>query len=279
VAGAVAGAAAGILGSSLAGARSPRQLTEGQILQLALGAAARSGDPRPTLIQHSEGPLGKANQITAGAYIGGSAQSYLIAARGQFIGYGAPIPAGAPLPRGTVITLIVNAATGRVTDDGITNRYPRLAQLGPVTTDFRSYQSCPPTDRHSLTSTTRGAKAMLVPATARQVLLCRYHGANPKPSESSYLAAQRLVLHRRTVRRLAREFDALMPQPPGVFACPIDTGIEIIAIFRYRARSDDPVTLAPGGCASATNGHLVRSAMYPPGPRLIKQLDALTTGR
>lgn len=137
------GAAAALVTSSLAGTRSQSAgrhpgLSEQQILGMALLAAARSGDSRPTLIQHAEGTQRDANKITAGAYIGGNATSYLIAARGHFIGYGASVPFGASLPRGTVITMIVNAATGRVTDGGITYRNPPLAQLGSVTTDFRS---------------------------------------------------------------------------------------------------------------------------------------------
>jgi hypothetical protein len=37
-----------------------------------------------------------------------------------------------------VITLVVDAKSGRGTDGGIGKRYPRLAKLGPVTTDLRS---------------------------------------------------------------------------------------------------------------------------------------------
>jgi hypothetical protein len=36
-----------------------------------------------------------------------------------------------------VITLVVDAATGQVTDSGVSNRYPPLARLGKVTTDLR----------------------------------------------------------------------------------------------------------------------------------------------
>jgi hypothetical protein len=36
----------------------------------------------------------------------------------------------------SVITLVLDARTGHVTDFGISDRYPPLAQLGPVTTDL-----------------------------------------------------------------------------------------------------------------------------------------------
>jgi hypothetical protein len=44
-------------------------------------------------------------------------------------------PPGASAPKGSVLTLIVNAATGDITDFGVTKNYPRLRALGPVTTD------------------------------------------------------------------------------------------------------------------------------------------------
>ena len=63
--------------------------------------------------------------------------SYLIAVRGHFIAYDASY-LGAKPPTGSVITLVVDARTGQVTDAGIGNRYPPLAKLGPVTTDLRA---------------------------------------------------------------------------------------------------------------------------------------------
>ena len=271
--------AAGIVVLSQSAAANPHpRLTEHQILRMALELAARGGDPRPTLIQHSEGPHGKANQLTSGAYFGGSAWSYLIAERGKFIGYDATVPYGAALPRGTVQTLIVNASTGKVTDGGLTYSYPPLAQLGPVTTDFRGYTSCPADGRKQLTSTATGASARLVPGDATQVLLCRYQGLNPKPSALGRLLVHHLVTSSPTVQRLAREFDALPQGPSGSVSCPADFGVKILAIFRYppAVSSDDPVALDPGGCAPVTNGRVARTAALGPGPKLIGQLAGLT---
>jgi hypothetical protein len=61
---------------------------------------------------------------------------YLIAEQGNFILKTAPILAGARAPRGSVLTLVVDASAGHITDVGASNRYPRLAALGPVTTDL-----------------------------------------------------------------------------------------------------------------------------------------------
>jgi hypothetical protein len=64
--------------------------------------------------------------------------SYLIAIRGDFTtATGVPLPPGAKPPTGTVVTLVVDARTGQVTDSGLSDRYPPLGELGPVTTDLR----------------------------------------------------------------------------------------------------------------------------------------------
>jgi hypothetical protein len=116
------------------------RLTERQIIQVAMAAANGAGDPDPTLIQHSEGTREKANLIDSGDIVPGQRWSYLIAERGHFVFNDAPTPPGAPAPRGSVLTLVVDAATHQVTDTGLSNRYPDLAKLGPVTTDLRLAQ-------------------------------------------------------------------------------------------------------------------------------------------
>lgn len=143
----------------------------------------------------------------------------------------------------------------------------------------RTYAFCPDHDRHVIRSTTTGAAKTLVPAGARQVLLCRYTGlgAHPTPSRGGF----RLIAHRRvtrlaTVNRLAAGLDALK-EPRGAVACPSDSGAALIAFFRYRSGSDDPVTVKLGGCSPVTNGHLTRGFAAPDtGRQLIRQLESLT---
>jgi hypothetical protein len=138
--------AAGVILASSSATASPKapaskpRLTERQILQIAMAAANGAGDPHPTLIQHSEGTREKANLIDSGDIVPGRRWSYLIAERGHFVFNDAPRPSGAPAPRGSVLTLVVDAATHQVTDTGLSNRYPHLAKLGPVTTDLRRAQ-------------------------------------------------------------------------------------------------------------------------------------------
>jgi hypothetical protein len=117
------------------------RLTESVILRIARAAAAQAGDPSPTLIQHSAGSRARANVIDSGAIVPGRQWSYLIAERGHFVLNNVPTPPGAAAPSGSVLTQIVNAITGQITDGGVSNRYPDLARLGPVRTDLRDVGS------------------------------------------------------------------------------------------------------------------------------------------
>jgi hypothetical protein len=164
------------------------------------------------------------------------------------------------------------AAGVAVSATASTSSHPRSA-----TTDFRTYPSCPLTDRHQLTSRTTGSHRKLVPAGARQVLLCRYGGLNAG-AERMRLVKSRMVLAAPTVVQLAREFNMLHAFPSGPLSCPADFGAKVIAIFRYlpTQKSDDPVTVDTSGCTPVTNGHLVRWAALAPGPAMLQQLKMLT---
>jgi hypothetical protein len=114
----------------------------GEIPALAKQMATVAGDAAPTLIQHVSATRAAANRIAGGDIILGTdatTPSYLIAMKGSFT-VQRPLPPGAPQSlQGTVtysvLTLVVNAETGRVMDSGLTNSYPDLASLGPVATD------------------------------------------------------------------------------------------------------------------------------------------------
>lgn len=110
------------------------ELSERLLLRIAERAATRAGDSHPTLIQHAAGTHFDAARVASGDLVFEWNWSYLIAERGHFryIGVG---PTGITI-RGTVITLVVDAKTGEITDAGLSKRYPRLRRLGPVTTDL-----------------------------------------------------------------------------------------------------------------------------------------------
>lgn len=143
---ATVGAAACFVGASLgpsrASAGSPDSMpfSASEISSLALAKAAQAGDPRPELIQHVRGTREAATSLTGSIVDGlaGQADSYLVAIRGRFT-IPKPVPPAEP-PSGetvtySVMTLVLDAATGQVTDFGLSNEYPQLSTLGPVTTD------------------------------------------------------------------------------------------------------------------------------------------------
>jgi hypothetical protein len=138
VAGVVAISASASESPSASGGGKPH-LTERQILRVALTAAANGADPKPILIQHSQGTREKANLVDSGDVVPGRQWSYLIAERGHFVFKDEPGPPGARAPTGSVLTLVVNARTSQITDSGLSNRYPDLAKLGEVTTDLRRH--------------------------------------------------------------------------------------------------------------------------------------------
>ena len=113
-------------------------LSGSRILKLAEQAAARSGDPSPSLIQHVEATRFDAVRISSGDLVFEWNWAYLIAERGHFTCSACSGPSRAKAPTGSVITLVVDAKSGQGTDGGIGNRYPPLAKLGRVTTDLRS---------------------------------------------------------------------------------------------------------------------------------------------
>jgi hypothetical protein len=112
-----------------------------RLLAIAQQAAARNGDRFPSLIQHSAlTTRRRANLVDSGDVVPYGEPSYLIAIRGHFKG-DAPRPPGSKAPSGTVLTLVVNALTGKVTDGGLGDNYPDLAKFGPVHIDL---QTIPP---------------------------------------------------------------------------------------------------------------------------------------
>jgi hypothetical protein len=110
------------------------RVSESQLLEIALKMAANADEGSPTLIQYSEGDRVHANLVASGARIFEHRPTYLIAIRGQFTYWTAKRPPGQPPPEGTVMTLVVDAETGRLYDVGIHTMYPRLEELGPVMT-------------------------------------------------------------------------------------------------------------------------------------------------
>jgi hypothetical protein len=278
-------AAGGVLGSSLAtaGAGGPNgrpQLPEYRIVQTAERAAAQAGDPRPTLIQHSAGSRQEANLVSSGDGVPGGRWSYLIAERGNFVLKNASVPSGARAPSGSVLTMIVDAATGRVTDGGVSDRYPRLATLGPVTTDLRQL---PPGCLHAAPAHLPAerwspARKRLAPPGANMIELCRYEALNAPPP--LVVDRMRLLRGARVVSGLVHQFDMLPLPPPGPTACPNEDGSQIIALLGYPDGHAVTISVGLTGCEAVTNGTVSRTAFgfgspRAFGPQLVSHLKRL----
>ncbi len=106
------------------------------MLQIALKFAAQAGNDRsPTLVQYGEGTRRQADLVGSGGDVThGDQPCYLIAMRGHFVALTASLPAGAQLPKGRVMTLVISATSGHLFDLGVGNRYPDLQTLGRVVT-------------------------------------------------------------------------------------------------------------------------------------------------
>jgi hypothetical protein len=140
------GAAAGSSVIATSGAAGTTPWSQSRVADIAQAAAARDGDATPALIQDASTTREMANAIAGGDVVPGTRPSYLIAIRGHFtVATDAP-----PLPpmalnspttatqteTYSVMTLVVDAGTGQVTDFGLSNTYPDIGRLGVVRTDY-----------------------------------------------------------------------------------------------------------------------------------------------
>lgn len=111
-----------------------------QARSAALQVATGMGDSSPTDISMS-GIVTRNEALAAVSGEGqisgalGTTSSYLVVEYGDFTDTDAPIPHGVPDPTGTVLVLVVNSATGVVTDTGLLHNSSALdtSSLGAMT--------------------------------------------------------------------------------------------------------------------------------------------------
>jgi hypothetical protein len=143
--------------------------------------------------------------------------------------------------------------------------------LGPASssikgTDVRVSASCV-TGAFLTSRSRRGARLPLssvpkvVPGGPTEILVCRYSGLGAKPSSPGAfrLISHHLITDTAVVRPIAQELNHLKPAG-GPTACPADNDTAIIAFFRYRNASTNPVTVGLSGCRLVTNGHRAHDA-------------------
>jgi hypothetical protein len=108
-----------------------------QLTEVASRAAAANGDASPEWVTAVLTTHAKAlTSATPGDLVPGAGRVsvYLVTMRGHFIAYGSSPPAGAALPAGEYLSLVVDARTFQVLDIGLSPTPPPVApaSLGPV---------------------------------------------------------------------------------------------------------------------------------------------------
>jgi hypothetical protein len=116
-------------------AESGPKLDEAQVTQAALAFASDMGDTQPASVEHVESTREQAVATLSGDQVQGSQDVYAVVMRGRFDANSVAVPPGVQSPTGSVLTLVIDATTGEMTDFGIQNTIPNLATLGPVTSD------------------------------------------------------------------------------------------------------------------------------------------------
>jgi hypothetical protein len=129
----VAGGA--VIATTSSSASTSPTLTEGQIKAEALAFAAGSGDTTPTSMEHVKSTRQQAVLALSGDEVPGNEDVYAIAMQGHFVASNARVAPRSPAPHGSVLTLVIDATTGQLTDFGVQNEVPYLESLGSVTTD------------------------------------------------------------------------------------------------------------------------------------------------
>jgi hypothetical protein len=123
-----AGACGGLSATATSTAATPTDLSS-----VVASVAASFGDSNATA-QSVRTTRSRANALSSGAIVDTDQPVDLVILRGSFVGHNARVPRGQPLPVGSYLVLVVDAATNLVLDSGVTDRTIDLAPFGPSTT-------------------------------------------------------------------------------------------------------------------------------------------------
>jgi len=119
------------------------------------------------------------------------------------------------------------------------------------------------------------ARKQLAPPGAKAIRLCRYNALGTLPVRG--LARSALVTSARTVKAIVSELDALPAPPRRPLSCPADDGAEIDALLAYPGGNGVFVQIDLTGCATVSNGSVVRWAgSTAAGRNLLAETEQLT---
>jgi hypothetical protein len=122
-----------------------RPLATGEVRSLALGTAGHDGEMAPTEIQATSGTLAQAAHATdpddpvptiTDPRTGrpwAESPVEVVTMRGHFTS-GGPHPAGTPEPTGTVLTVTIDSASGRIVSQAIGNAPVAMEEISPTVT-------------------------------------------------------------------------------------------------------------------------------------------------
>jgi hypothetical protein len=117
---------------SHANATDAQPLGIAQLRESAREFAAGMGDSTPSSIEYVTGNRKQVVLALSGDEVEGNTNVDAIIMHGSFVANHAPRPSEAAAPSGTVLTLVINATTGELTDFGLQNTEPNIAAFGPV---------------------------------------------------------------------------------------------------------------------------------------------------
>jgi co-chaperonin GroES (HSP10) len=124
------------LGTGALATGASNKLTKAQVIAAAHSSAARNGEMKPKSVKHVESTRGQAVfEASGGDSVPSDQDVYLVIVHGHFVAADAPRPPGTPAPTGSVMTLVMDATTGDITDFGVSDREPDAAKLGQVSDD------------------------------------------------------------------------------------------------------------------------------------------------
>lgn len=109
--------------------RAAKAPTDADLKTAALSVAAAHGEKTPTSLQVVSTTRKAAQRAVGAGQVDSDQATYLVQMKGAFVGRA---PQGADLPRGTSMTVTVDAATGEVTDTSLGNDRQDLKTLGAV---------------------------------------------------------------------------------------------------------------------------------------------------
>lgn len=110
-----------------------QSLGTAELSEIAREFAASMGDSTPISSEYLTGDRRQVVLALSGDEVEDSGNVDAIILRGQFVDHLAPRPPGVTAPSGTVLTLVINAATGEMNDFGIQSNVPNVKEFGPVT--------------------------------------------------------------------------------------------------------------------------------------------------